>query len=312
MHGGGPGRWDDDAGGLMLRDDRPKQDGSRPGKTPRDARECNVDVVEVKCRSALSRSGLSNLQYALNPYRGCEHGCLYCYAPAVLHYEGKSPWGCFVEARTNMPVVLAHELRRLPRGTVGVGTVTDPYQPAEQKYRLTRHCLEQLLRKQWPVCVQTKSASVVQDIELLRGFREAEVGMTITAGDDAERKCFEPGASPVEERVRALGELGEAGIRTFVFFGPVLPGLVEDENGLGELFRRLACAKVGRMMVDRLRVHPGVWDRLRPAVLERHPRLAGAYEEVLFGSSDDYEARLADIVELARRSGLSASLVDRP
>jgi DNA repair photolyase len=309
-----PGRsekWDDDATGLMLHDDRPKEvgEGTMRQQAPTG---CRVKVMEVKCRSALSRSGLSGLEYSLNPYKGCEHGCLYCYAPAVIHYEGKAPWGCFVEARTNIPVVLAHELRRLPMGTVGVGTVTDPYQPSEKKYRLTRHCLEQLLRKQWPVCVQTKSANVVEDIELLGGFKEAEVGITITANDDAERKCFEPGASSVDERIEALGKLGAAGIRTFVFFGPVLPGLVEDERTLGELFGRLAAANVGRVMVDRLRVHPGVWDRLRPVVLERHPRLAGAYEEVLFGSSDDYERRLMDIVELARGKGLSARLVDRP
>jgi len=306
---GGSQKWEDDALGLMLHDDRRKEADVGPSR-PHAPAGCKV--VEVKCRSALSRSGLSGLEYSLNPYKGCEHGCLYCYAPAVLHYEGKAPWGCFVEARTNIPVVLAHELRRLPKGTVGVGTVTDPYQPAELKYRLTRHCLEQLLRKQWPVCVQTKSGNVVGDIDLLRSFKDLEVGMTVTAHDDAERKSFEPGASSVDERIEALGKLGAAGIRTFLFFGPVLPGLVEDENRLGELFRRLAAAKVGRVMVDRLRVHAGVWDRLRPGVMERHPRLAGAYEEVLFGSSDDYEARLADIVELARRSGLSASLVDRP
>jgi len=308
---GGPEKWEDDAAGLLLHDDRRNEPQTGPGRPPAPA-GCKVKVSEVKCRTALSRSGLSHLDYSLNPYRGCEHGCLYCYAPAVLHYEGNAPWGCFVEARTNIPVVLAHELRRLPKGTVGVGTVTDPYQPAEQKYRLTRHCLEQLLHKQWPVCVQTKSKNVVEDIELLRSFDNAEVGLTITGHDDGERRCFEPGASSVDERIEALGKLGSAGVATFVFFGPVLPGSVGDDRELGELFRKLAAAKAGNVLVDRLRVHPGVWDRLRPAVLERHPGLAGAYEEVLFGSSDDYERLLMDIVEIARSSGLSARLVDRP
>jgi DNA repair photolyase len=308
---GGPEKWDDDATGLMLHDDRRKDDegGARKQNAPAG---CKVKIVEVRCRTALSRSGLSGLEYSLNPYKGCEHGCLYCYAPAVLHYEGKTPWGCFVEARTNIPVALAHELRRLPKGTVGVGTVTDPYQPAELKYRLTRHCLEQLLHRQWPVCVQTKSNNVVEDIDILRRFGNVEVGMTVTAPDDGERKCFEPGASSVDERIEALGKLGTAGVPTFVFFGPVLPGTTGDETALGNLFGRMAAAKVGRVMVDRLRVHPGVWDRLRPGVLARHKELAGAYEEVLFGSSDDYERRLMDIVELARGKGLSARLVDRP
>ena len=298
---------EDDGAGLLRSDDRRRPEaGRRTVQVPGG----KIKVVEVSCKTALSRSGLSGLDYSLNPYRGCEHGCLYCYAPAILHYDGKEPWGRFVEARTNIPVVLARELRKLPKGVVGVGTVTDPYQPAELRYRLTRHCLEQLLRKQWPVCVQTKSRNVVEDIDILRKFEKVEVGITITTADDSVRKGFEPRASSVDERLEALMALKEAGIPTFVFFGPVLPGAVE--KGLDGLFVKMAAASVGRVLVDRLRVHPGVWERMRPHVTERHPGLAEAYEEVLFGRSDDYERALMDIVELARRSGLSCWLVERP
>jgi DNA repair photolyase len=269
-----------------------------------------VKVREVSCKSALSRSRLTGLDFALNPYRGCEHACLYCYSPAVIHYDGKEAWGDLVEVRTNMPVLLAHELRKLPKGVVGIGTVTDPYQPAELSYRVTRHCLEQLLRKQWPICIQTKSKNVVEDIELIERFEDKEVGFTFTTADDSLREGVEPCASTVEDRLRALGRLKDAGIPTFVFFGPVLPGMVE--KGLDEVFRDLARLSVGRVLVDRLRMHPGVWERLRPYIQKRHPELVQAYEAVLFGSSEEYEQLLFEIADTARHAGVSSVVVERP
>ena len=92
--------------------------------------------------------------------------CIYCYAPATIRYAGPEPWGTFVTAKTNIPAVLERELRRTSRGVVGISTVTDPYQPAESKLKLTRSCLEVLLAKQFPVCIQTKSALVLRDIDL--------------------------------------------------------------------------------------------------------------------------------------------------
>ncbi|MEM2868950.1 MAG: radical SAM protein [Thermoplasmata archaeon] len=267
-------------------------------------------VREVRCVSALSRSRLTGLDYALNPYRGCEHGCLYCYSPAVIHCDEREPWGEWVEARVNMPVLLSRELRRLPRGTVGVGTVTDPYQPAELRYRVTRHCLEQLLRHQWPVCIQTKSRNVVEDIGLLSRFKNIEVGFTLTTADDGLRGAFEPRASSVGERLGALAALRDAGVPTFVFFGPVLPGAVE--KGLEGLFRSLAELSIRRILIDRLRVHRGVWERLRPYIAKSHPALVAEYEAILFGLSEDYERLILDIVELARACGLSAAAVGRP
>jgi DNA repair photolyase len=272
--------------------------------------ERNVKVREVVARTALSRSKLSGLDYALNPYRGCEHGCLYCYSPAVIHYDGAERWGDFVEARANLPVILAHELRRLPRGVIGIGTVTDPYQPAEREYRVTRHCLEQLLRKQWPICIQTKSKMVVEDIGLIGQFKEKEVGITFTTADDTMREWMEPAASSVGERLKALGALRDAGIPTFVFFGPVLPGLAE--SGLEGLFSYMAQMSVTRVLVDRLRMHPGVWERLRPCLEKYRPDLLPAYEAVRFGSPEEYEQLLADIADTARRAGVSSVVVERP
>ena len=131
-------------------------------------------VGELSCKAALSRSGLPGFDYALNPYRGCQHGCIYCYSPETLREKRvcyspetlreKREWGSFVEVKRNIPGVLAKELRRLKKGVVGIGTVTDAYQPVEERYGVTRRCLEQLLRRDFPICIQTKSSLVERDI----------------------------------------------------------------------------------------------------------------------------------------------------
>jgi DNA repair photolyase len=160
------------------------------------------------------------------------------------------------------------------------------------------------------VCIQTKSKNVVEDIDLIGQFNEKEVGFTLTTAEDTMREWMEPCASTVEDRLWALGRLRDAGIPTFVFFGPVLPGLVE--KGLEELFKALALVSVGRVLIDRLRMHPGVWERMRPHVGKRHPELVPAYEAVLFGGSEEYDRLLLDIAETARRNGVSCVIVERP
>lgn len=241
-----------------------------------------MKVREVTCTSALSETSLPGLDYALNPYRGCSIGCVYCYSPSVLREE--RPWGRFVDVKRNIPAVLAKELKRRSPGVVGIGTVTDGYQPLEARYHLTRYCLEQLARFDFPVSVQTKSSLVLKDADLLRRFRDAEVGVTITTMDEAHRRKFEPFGSPSDRRIETLRRLNEAGIRTWAFIGPILPSTTGAT--LEALLRSVASSGTQRVLFDRLRFRPGVWERMAPTVsaagLEdslRAARADGAYFE---------------------------------
>ena len=164
--------------------------------------------------------------YCVNAYTGCQVGCRYCYARLFIpRYTGHTePWGTFVDAKVNAPDILRRQLRRGKRGAVWVSSVCDAYQPLEAKMRLTRRCLEALLEVQWPVHVQTKSVLVLRDMDLFKQFREVEVTFTVATEDERTARLFEPGASPVGERIAALGKLHENGIRTVAFIGPVLPG----------------------------------------------------------------------------------------
>ncbi len=250
-----------------------------------------MKVREVACKTALSPSNLPGLAYALNPYRGCAIGCVYCYAPSVLHEE--RTWGRFVDVKRNAPAVLAKELKRARPGVVGLGTVTDGYQPMEMRFRISRYCLEQLVRFQFPVSVQTKSSLVVQDLPLLSRLQDVEIGMTITTLDESARRRFEPFSSPTERRLWALRQANDAGVRTWAFVGPILPSVTEPR--LEELLRSVGDAGTKRVLYDRLRFRPGIWERVEPAV--RETGLRDVYERARTDASlgDSLESHVAEV-----------------
>ena len=195
-----------------------------------------LNVKEVKAKSILNKSKI--FDYCLNPYTGCQHNCTYCYARLFMkRYSGhKEPWGEFVDVKVNAPELLKKQLEKAKKGTVWISSVCDPYQPLESKYMLTRQCLKELADKQFPVNIQTKSKLVLRDLDLFLQFEEIEVGFTITTDDEKIAKLFEPRASPVKERLKALEKIHSKGIKTFAFIGPLLPGnpekLIEQLEGM--------------------------------------------------------------------------------
>lgn len=223
-----------------------------------------MKIAEVTCKSALSFSQLSGYDYALNPYRGCMHGCVYCYASSVL--REKRPWGEFVDVKRNIPAVLAKEVKRKEKGVVGIGTVTDAYQPVEERYSITRLCLEVLQAHEFPVCIQTKSSLILRDTDLLCEFEDASVGFTLTVLDDRWRRKFEPGASPPSERLHAMRHLSSSGIRTWAFIGPILP--IVTEQDLEGVVGGIVDAGASEILIDRLNMKRDTWMKLEPVLVD--------------------------------------------
>lgn len=181
-------------------------------------------VQETQSKKILVRSRIQEKTYCLNPYIGCQHGCLYCYATFMRRFTGhRERWGQFVDVKINSPDLLAKEVQRAHQWEVIISSVTDPYQPLERRYKLTRQCLKILLNHKLPVSILTKSVLVTRDVDLLRGFEHCEVGLTITTDNDNIRKLFEPRSSPIPERIKALATLHQCGIKTYAFIGPILP-----------------------------------------------------------------------------------------
>ena len=184
----------------------------------------------VECRRALSPSGVDGMDYALNPYGGCAHGCVYCYAPLHTHSD-PSTWRV-VRVRRNIVERLRRELPGT-EGTIGIGTVTDPYQYAEGRFLLTRGCLEAIRRAGRRTRIITKSDLVVRDIDILADM-DAEVGITITTVDDRISKITEPGAPLPGKRLEALSELMGSGIRALPLISPVMSTLEGSEQDLAD------------------------------------------------------------------------------
>jgi DNA repair photolyase len=204
-----------------------------------------INIREVQAKSILNKSKIHD--YCLNPYTGCQVNCRYCYARLFMRrYSGHSePWGAFVDVKINAPELLRKQVVRAKKGTVWLSSVCDPYQPLEEKYRLTRQCLAILAEANFPVNIQTKMTLVLRDLDIIERFEEVEVGMTLTTDDEGIARMFEPGASPVGERIAALEKIHSRGIRTFAFVGPLLPGGPEG------LISALA-GRVDKILVDRM------------------------------------------------------------
>jgi DNA repair photolyase len=255
-----------------------------------------VRVGARRCKTILGRSGIGSIDYSVNPYLGCEHGCVYCYARFMssMGHAGEE-WGSFVDVKVNALERLRAEAPRRRRGVVLLSSVTDPYQPLEQKYRLTQGSLRILLEHQFPVTVQTKSDLVLRDLDLLKKFDDCEVGFTITTADEAVRSVFEPRASPIRARLTALRKVSDAGIPTFAFLGPLLPYLCEE--GLEGLLDELA-ESVGRLLIDRLNIKCGNLTPIRRALSEHYPKLGSMFESALKPDSEYYDALKRDLTAL--------------
>jgi DNA repair photolyase len=201
---------------------------------------------EIHARSILSKSGIPGIAYCINPYVGCAHACTYCYATFMRRFTGhREPWGAFLDVKINAAALLARQLKTAREGTILMASVTDCYQPAEGRYRVTRSCLEVLTGSPLPVEVLTKSPLILRDLDILKRIRRLEVGLTITTDDDAVGRIFEPGAPPVKARIKALERLHGEGISTYAFIGPVLP--LHPER-LADLIR----PHVDSILIDRM------------------------------------------------------------
>ncbi|SPF40349.1 Radical SAM domain protein [Syntrophobacter sp. SbD1] len=209
-----------------------------------------MNVKEIQSKTILSASKIYN--YVINPYVGCQHACSYCYARFMKRFsKHKEPWGEFVDVKINAADLLLVEINKKKQGSVWISGACDPYQPLEIKYKLTHKCLKILAQHYWPVIIQTRSPLVLRDIDVLREVPNIEVGFSITTADDSIRTLFEPNAPPIEERLRALGELHRSGIKTYVMIAPILPG--------AQLLAKALEGKVDYILVDRMNYKYADW-----------------------------------------------------
>lgn len=250
-----------------------------------------MKVTEIRARSILTRTRIPGVDYCINAYTGCAHGCRYCYATFMKKFTGHhEPWGSFVDVKVNAVELLRKAMRRRHTGEVVLSSVTDPYQPLESRYRLTRGCLELLAQSSLRVSILTKSDLVVRDTDVLRRMDAVEVGFSISTDNETVRRIFEPASPGIRARIDALARLHEHGIATYAFIGPILP---MDPDRLADL----VAPYVREVLIDRMNYAWKVQD------LYKAHGLGYALEPAYF---EDAENRL---LERLRARGVNTTVV---
>ncbi len=256
-----------------------------------------VRYQEVYCKSILNKSGIPGIDFALNPYTGCEHSCVYCYATFMKRFTNHpEEWGEFVDIKVNAPDVLHSQLKSLKsKSHISIGTVCDAYQHIEERFQTTRRCLEVLRYYNHSVSILTKSPLVLRDIDLLLKIKEIEIGFTIVTLNPRIKELFEPNSPPVKERLSALKNLSEMGISTWVFVAPVLPFLTDNESDIEELIESAQESGAKNITFDSLNPYPKVWNRVMEIIKREYPELVKKYQNY-FHNKTRYEMELRKLI----------------
>lgn len=276
-------------------------------------------VREIQCKSAINQVRGMPFKWSINPYRGCRHACVYCYARPTHEYLGLDGGNEFQEvifAKVNAPHVVRAELARLSwRGdNVVIGTATDPYQQAESRFRITRGILEVFRDFRNPVSITTKSPMVLRDLDLLRElvqFAEVTVHFTITTLDETLWRRIEPTTSKPKKRLEAIRTLRGHGIRAGVFLSPILPGLTDGPEQLEAVVAAAASNGADFLFSQALRLGPGISEYYLPFIGREFPALSDRYRSLYQRNSPPaaYSDRIQACVRaLKRQYGLADRL----
>ena len=247
-----------------------------------------VEYREEACRTALNRVKGMPFGWSLNPYTGCVHRCTFCYVRAFelrADRPADDRYGRSIRVKVNVAEVLARELARptWTRETVAIGAATDPYQPAEGRYRLTRACIAELGRAGSPFGLITRGPLIVRDVDVLQeAARRTEVSVTFsvpTLDREVWRKT-EPGTAPPRQRLRALTALVDAGIKASVGMAPILPGLSDRPEQLAAVVRAARAAGATGIWANLLYLRPGTKEHFLEALARDWPEQLGRYEEL--------------------------------
>ncbi len=246
---------------------------------------------EEPCRSALNRVRGMRFGWSLNPYMGCAHQCTFCYVRAFERRADRPSderYGTSIRVKTNVVEVLRAQVSRRgwKRETVAIGAATDPYQPAEGRYRLTRGCLGVLAASDTGFSLITRGPLIVRDVDVLAdAARRVDVSVTFSVPTLDERilRTTEPGTAPPRQRLRALSALRAAGVPAGVGMAPLLPGLSDDPRRMAEVVRAARDAGASHLWWNVLNLRPGTREHFLEHLARDWPEQLARYERLYAG-----------------------------
>ncbi len=266
-------------------------------------------IKEIICKSAIGKCGFPGGGLAINSYVGCSHACVYCYARFMKRFTGHTEeWGSFVDARINIAEVLQKQMKSVkPNEQIYIGTVTDPYQPIEGKYKLTRKILEVLVNYNNPVSILTKSSLVLRDLDLLKKMKKVDVNFTIATNNEVWKKLTEPGSSTLDQRLITAKKLSQEKIVVFAMMGPYWPFFTDPEV----LFKEFKQAGIKQVFTESLNTIGGNWIGVENILKEKYPKLLLPMKEILFDSKkflEFYNLEKQKIEKLSKKYHLPTTI----
>ena len=252
-----------------------------------EARKTSVEYVEQPCKSALNAVRGMPFKWSLNPYMGCEHRCTFCYVRAFERRADRPSddrYGRTIRVKTNIAAVLRQELSRRSWvfESIAIGAATDPYQPAEGTYRLTRSCLQALADHANSAGLITRGPMIIRDIDVLTELsRRASFSVTfsIPTLDDEVWRRTEPGTAHPRQRLKAISQLIAAGVKASVSMAPILPGISDRPEQLEAVVRAAREAGAVGIWANLLYLRPGTKEHFMDCVARHWPDLLPRYEE---------------------------------
>lgn len=278
-----------------------------------------AEYREEPCKVALNQVKGMPFGWSLNPYMGCAHRCTFCYVRAFelrADRPADARYGTSIRVKVNIADVLRRELARPSwrREGIAIGAATDPYQPADGRYRLTRACLEALADASNPFTVITRGPLIVRDVDVLAAAaRRAAVSVTFSVPtlDEEIWRRTEPGTAPPRQRLRALSKLVDAGIRASVGLAPILPGLSDRPELLAEVVRAARDAGACGVWANTLHLKPGTREHFLDCLARDWPELLPEYERLYGRRAYLQQAESTPVRDTVRRLARESAIRDR-
>ena len=278
-----------------------------------DRRADHATYQEVTCRSALNRAKGMPFKWTLNPYRGCTHACHYCFARryhAQFEMGAGDDFASVILVKANFPEVLARELARpgWAREQVAIGTATDPYQPIEGEYRLTRRALEHLSTAGTPIGLVTKGPMVVRDIDVLQAVgRQARcsVYLSVPSVDEDAWRRLEPGTAHPLQRLKAVRKLADAGVTANVLMAPLLPGITTSRSAIAATIRAIADHGATAVGANVVRLDTGTREHFLRVLAAEYPHLSAGYERLFADGARQVPKAYAQAVQQTVREAMA-------
>ncbi|MBT3323596.1 radical SAM protein [archaeon] len=253
-----------------------------------------IKIKEIEVKSIITPSKLPSADFVINPYIGCLHSCIYCYADFMRRFtgHGDEKWGEFVDVKINAVSVLGN-LNKIKGKTVLFGSVTDPYHSIESKYQITRNLLKALVNEKTKIEILTKNGLLARDIDILQKFEDITVGFSLAILDESTSKKLEPFASSPKIRIKTLKEAKEAGLKTFVFLSPLFPYISEIEEIIES-----TKDYVDYFMFENLNIRANNRVQIFNFIKENFPDLLEKYQEIYDKGNEIYWEELEEKIKV--------------